>query len=577
MNSKSPAHQRGFFMPASYLAFMKHLLLQMAFLTLSFMARAQTATWQQALAFAQPAAAQSEAYATATNVAGEVYVAGSFSGTLTLGATTLTSAGDADAFVAKWSPATSSFTWAIGAGGTGADAAYSLAVQGANVYLTGSYGATGATFGTTQLASYGGLDMFVARLTDAGASASFGWVRHAGGATNDVGRSVAVLGTSVYVGGFYFLPTTTATAMFGALALTSQGDVDGYVTKLVDTGATTDFVWALPIQGTRADAVNSIAATATGVYAAGSFSSAVLQLGTVQLTNAAGQDGYVARLTDAGTTASVAWATSVGGGFTDYIYTVAASGTNVYVAGAFGSPSLAVGSTTLTQAGIYTAFVAKLTDANTAATFQWARQLGNGQSASITKLLVQGAKVFTAGSFSSPTLVVGSTTLRQAGSYDGFVTRLTDTPSGPAFAWALAAGGPGYDQADAVALSPTGALYVSGVLYQTATFGNLSATGASGGGNGFLAGLRDASLLAATPDRALAPTQLFPNPARHTATLRLLPQAAPASLTLTDALGRAARTFPAPTSPESTLDLRGLPAGLYLLHGAGPAQRLAIE
>lgn len=555
---------------------MKHLLLQTAFLMLSFLARAQTATWQQALAFAQPAAAQSEAYATAINTAGEVYLAGSFSGTITLGTTTLTSAGDVDAFVAKWSPATSTFTWAVGGGGTGADAAYSLAVQGTNVYLTGSYGATGATFGTTQLTSYGGLDMFVARLTDAGASASFGWVRHAGGATNDVGRSVAVLGTSVYVGGFYSLPTTTATATFGALTLTSQGDVDGYVTKLVDTGATTDFVWALPIQGTRADAVNAIAATTTGVYAAGSFSSATLQLGTVQLMNPTGQDGYVARLTDAGTMASIAWATSVGGGLTDYIYTVAASGPSVYVAGAFGSSSLAVGSTTLTQAGIYTAFVAKLTDANTAGTFQWARPLGNGQSAAITKLLVQGANVFTAGFFNSPTLVVGSTTLTRSGSYDGFVTRLTDTPSGPAFAWALAAGGPGYDQADAVAVSPTGALYVSGVLYQTATFGSLSATGASGAGNGFLARLQDASLLAAIPDRTSAPACLYPNPARGTATLvGALPKTV---VTVFDTLGRLVTAATADATGTAALTLPvGLPTGVYVVRAGSKSLRLAVE
>ncbi|GAA4501457.1 hypothetical protein GCM10023172_23350 [Hymenobacter ginsengisoli] len=56
------------------------------------MARAQTATWQQELAFAQAVAGQSEAYAMASNAAGAVYIAGSFSCTLTLGTTTLSSA-----------------------------------------------------------------------------------------------------------------------------------------------------------------------------------------------------------------------------------------------------------------------------------------------------------------------------------------------------------------------------------------------------------------------------------------------------------------------------------------------------
>lgn len=548
--------------------------LYLLLLSLAAPARAQTAAWQQALAFAQPATAQSQTYATATNAAGEVYVAGSFTGTITLGATTLTTAGDMDAFVAKWSPATSTFTWALRAGGPDADAAYSLAVQGSNVYVTGSYGAAGAAFGTTALTSYGGLDMFVARLTDAGTSASFGWVRHAGGATNDVGRSVAVLGTSVYVGGFYYLPNTTATATFGAFSLSSQGDVDGYVTKLTDTGATTDFVWALPLQGTRTDAVNSIAATATGLYAAGSFSSATLQFGPLQLSNPTGQDGFVARLNDAGTTASFAWVQGVAGTSSDYLYTVAASGSSVYVAGAFGSSSIAVGSTTLTQTGIYTAFVAKLTDTNTAGTFQWARQLGNGQTASITKLLAQGSNVFMAGSFSSPTLAVGGTTLALAGSYDGFVARLTDGTGGPAFAWALAAGGPGYDIADALALSPTGALYVGGVLYHTAIFGSLSTTGASSSGNAYLAGLQDASLLATTPASAGAGLRLYPNPAAGSATLS--GAAAGTAVHVFDALGRCVATATADAAGAAALPA-GLAPGVYVVRAGASTMRWAVE
>ncbi|WP_262895438.1 hypothetical protein [Hymenobacter properus] len=42
-------------------------------------------------------------------------------------------------------------------------------------------------------------------------------------------------------------------------------------------------------------------------------------------------------------------------------------------------------------------------------------------------------------------------------------------------------------------------------------------------------------------------------------------------------LGRPVRRYPAPAGPETTLDLRDLPAGLYLLRGAGPDQRLAVE
>ena len=111
-----------------------------------------------------------------------------------------------------------------------------------------------------------------------------------------------------------------------------------------------------------------------------------------------------------------------------------------------------------------------------------------------------------------------------------------------------------------------------------ANFGTTTLSNANASNSlGFLASLTDPTLTPTAPSRALPPVPLYPNPARHAATLRLPAGTAPAPLTLTDALGRAVRRYPAPASPEATLDLRGLPAGLYLLRGAGPAQRLQVE
>ena len=81
----------------------------------------------------------------------------------------------------------------------------------------------------------------------------------------------------------------------------------------------------------------------------------------------------------------------------------------------------------------------------------------------------------------------------------------------------------------------------------------------------------------ATTAALLQEARFFPNPAHRTAILRLPAGTAPASLTLTDALGRAVRRYPIPAGAEAALDLQGLPAGLYLLRGTGPDQRLAVE
>ena len=67
------------------------------------------------------------------------------------------------------------------------------------------------------------------------------------------------------------------------------------------------------------------------------------------------------------------------------------------------------------------------------------------------------------------------------------------------------------------------------------------------------------------------------NPARNTAILRLPAGAKRRPLLLLDALGREVRRYPAPTGTEATLDLRGLPAGVYVLRSGTGSQRLAID
>ena len=76
------------------------------------------------------------------------------------------------------------------------------------------------------------------------------------------------------------------------------------------------------------------------------------------------------------------------------------------------------------------------------------------------------------------------------------------------------------------------------------------------------------------------PLLMHPNPAHETVTLRLPADSAPAELLLFDALSRCARCYDVPTgATETVLDLRGLPAGLYVLRRAtgGAGQRLVVE
>ncbi|MBF9143304.1 T9SS type A sorting domain-containing protein [Hymenobacter properus] len=83
--------------------------------------------------------------------------------------------------------------------------------------------------------------------------------------------------------------------------------------------------------------------------------------------------------------------------------------------------------------------------------------------------------------------------------------------------------------------------------------------------------------LATKAARTTPAAQLFPNPAHGAATLRLPAGAPRLPLTLVDTQGRTVRRYPAPANAETNLDLRGLPAGTYVVRCGEYSQRLLVE
>ena len=571
---------------------MKHFLLSIGLLLLGAWgpqrARAQAPAWQSARAVATATALASNNYsdvtAPAVDAAGNVFLIGTFSNTVVLGGTTLTSAGGDDVFVAKFNPVSNQFVWAQRAGGPNFEFATALVVSGTSVYVAGYFQAPTASFGAITLTSTGFIDAFVAKLTDAGSTGSFVWAQQVRGANDETAFALAVSGPSVYVTGYFSSPT----ASIGTTTLTNAGTLgarDVYVAKLTDAGSTGSFAWAQRAGGSNSDESTALAVSGTSVYVAGYFTSGTAGFGSTTLTNAGSDDLFVAKLTDAGSTGSFTWAQRAGGTSGEQARALAVSGNSVYVAGDFLSPTVGFGATTLTNAGPgdYDMFVAKLTDAGSTGNFVWAQRAGGTSGEQARALAVSGNSVYVAGDFLSLTVGFGATTLTNSNSSpvstDVFVAKLTDAGGTGSFAWAQRAGGTGNDNARTVVVSGT-SVHVAGSFYErTTAFGTIILTNPFPNFRalGFLASLTDPTLTATTAGRALAPASLFPNPARHTVALRLPAGTGPAPLTLTDAQGRTVRRYPAPAGPEAALDLGGLPAGLYLLRGAGPALRLAVE
>lgn len=298
----------------------------------------------------------------AVDGSGSVYVSDVFFGTVTFGATTLTSAGFGDVYVAKLTP-TGAYQWVVRAGGTAPDESTGLALDpvSGSVLLTGYFASPTATFGSTDLTNSGALnttDVFVAKLTPAG---GWLWATQAGGggiSGNDSGGALVVDSTGAcYVAGT--VGSTTAT--FGAFTVGSLGG-EAFVAKLSPVGT---WQWATATSGISSTRASALARDGHGhLYVTGQFAGQPTTFGGSTLTNGgAGSttDAFVASLTTAGTWE---WATALSGADNDYGYGVGADARgNVYATGYFTSPTLAVGPTTLTNTVGNGFFLARLSSA----------------------------------------------------------------------------------------------------------------------------------------------------------------------------------------------------------------------
>lgn len=502
------------------------------------------------------------------NAAGEVYVVGNFRGTVQLGAFTLTSISSyySDIFVTKWSAVTNTFVWAQQAGGDYDDRAIAVVVSGSSLYLTGDFSSTTARFGPTTLtnAGVGSTDAYVAKLTDAGATASFTWAQRAGGVGFEQGEGLGVTDNNIYVTG-----TFDTAATFGATTLPTAGSTDVFIAKLTDAGATARFTWAYQAGSAANDDAYALAVSGSVVYVTGHYNGSAFTFGSVTLPSAGGFDAFVAKLTDRGSTADLGWAQRMGGTTNDFGRAIAASGSTIYVAGTFSGTATTVGSAVLTSAGGDDIFLTKLLDTGPSGSFVWTQQAGGSANDAPLSLAVQGSAVYVAGGFESARATFGSTTLTNAGTSqnDVFITKLLDAGATSRFSWAQQAGGSGNDAALGVAVLGT-QVYVSGYVASPASFGALTPAGTTGVQTAFLAQLLDSAPLATPRPLTFASWQLYPNPARGQVLLGAPAQleATTGSITFYNRLGQVVRTqlvgLPT-TGLASTLDLTGLARGSY--------------
>jgi hypothetical protein len=198
--------------------------------------------------------------AVAVDASGNAYVAGTFSGTISIGGTPHTSVGGYDGFAAKLA-ANGDVTWGRSFGGTSDEYVYTATFANDRFAIGGAFYDT-MVFGSHEKTNAGDADAFIAELSAAG---DFSALRGFGG---DGWDSVDTLGATpsgdLVAGG-----TFAGTVDFGGGEVTSSGDQDGFIAVFSSASAPVHF---RRIGGEGSDAVKGVAVDASGsVHVAGYF------------------------------------------------------------------------------------------------------------------------------------------------------------------------------------------------------------------------------------------------------------------------------------------------------------------
>lgn len=275
---------------------------------------------------------------------GNVYVAGTFRGTVDFGVGPLTSSGAQDVFVLKLGPSGTPL-WSKRFGSSGAsDGVKAIAVTPAGVFFAGEH-STGIDFGGGTLNPVGEFDVYVVSLDTNGAHL---WSKSFGGVGSD-GVTALVAAPD---GGCALTGMFIDSIDFGGGALPSV-EYDVYVARLTASG---DHVWSKRFGGAGLQEGRALAFDPQGALFVSGDNEGSIDLGGGVLATAGQADVFLAKLDENGNTL---WGKAFGDPGLQLPWSVAAdSGGNVILAGSM-EGTVDFGTGPLTSTGGFDAFLAK--------------------------------------------------------------------------------------------------------------------------------------------------------------------------------------------------------------------------
>ncbi len=351
---------------------------------------------------------------------GNVFITGYFGGaTLTFGSTVLTNGGTGtaqDIFIAKYNTS-GTLLWAHNPVGTGNIGAIDICTDAlGNSYITGSFYSPIVTFGTFTLSISNGGVYFVKY----DPSGNVLLAVNSGGAGSD-GDGYGIVSDAS--GNIYVAGNFQSNITFGSTILTNLGSIDIFITKF-DSGG--NLVWAKSAGGAAEEDVYGMSIDSAGnTYLTGFFLSTTLAFGlTSPLTNAGGQDIFIAKYDPSGT---AVWAKSAGGtGDEEGRGINIGHDGNVSITGFYNSSSMTFSSNTITNNGGNDIFVTKYNSST--GIVIWSVGVGNtGVEIAFGISTDINGDTYITGGFSSPTFFLGSTSLANDGGFDFFIAKMGNT------------------------------------------------------------------------------------------------------------------------------------------------------
>jgi hypothetical protein len=410
----------------------------------------------------------------AADASGNAVVAGYFTGTANFGGGAITSAGGADAFVAKYN-AQGSFLWAVQLASVGDDVANAVAIDGqGNVIVTGYYYGT-MNFGGVTLSSRanpaGGssMDIFVAKYSASGALI---WAQSFGGAYNDQGFALAVDG-----GNNVFLAAQVQnTATFGGVTLSSSTySSDIALAKLTPAGA---ILWAerWGSSGSYSDYAYGLATDASGNVVVTGQLGGPSNLGG-GLTSTGG--GFVSKYSTAN--GSYIWSKVISGAGPTTIAADPSTGNIIISGGCSAGTDFGGGPITATGGGIFLAGYGPSGSYLWAETFTSTLTVANSSDEGTALSFDGSGNLAMAGQVVSP-INLGGGALFGNGNLDYVIGEFSISGnSAPVYHWAKrCASGSSVSAGGGIAFDGLGHVLGTGCFQQTIDLGGISATAPAG-------------------------------------------------------------------------------------------------